>query len=161
MKLYEISEKYNQFISYLEDSEDLEELKDTLDSIEDAFDAKVESIVKLIKAKDAEQKAIEEEIKRLKTRADRLVREIEWLQNYIQAAMEHTGKEKVKSSLFNISLVLNPPAVNVVNESEVPDWAYVEKVTRSLDKRGLLERMKNGEQIPGVELIQRRRLKIS
>lgn len=122
MKLYEISEKYNQFISYLEDSEDLEELKDTLDSIEDAFDAKVESIVKLIKAKDAEQKAIEEEIKRLKTRADRLVREIEWLQNYIQAAMEHTGKEKVKSSLFNISLVLNPPAVNVVNESEVPGF---------------------------------------
>lgn len=161
MKLYEISDKYNQLISYMEETEQLEELKDTLDSIEDAFDSKVESIVKLIKAKTAERNAIDEEIQRLRARADRINKETEWLENYIQTEMEHTGKEKVKSTLFNISLGFNPPAVNVVNESAIPSWAFKEKVTRNLDKRVIMEKLKNGEKIPGVELIQRKRLKIS
>lgn len=161
MKLYELSNKYNELIAYMEETDQLDELKDTLDSIEDAFDSKVESIVKLIKAKAAERDAIDEEIRRLRARADRLNKETEWLKNYIQTEMEHTGRDKVKSALFNINLSLNPPAVNVVDESVIPSWAFTEKVTRNLDKRGIMEKLKSGEQIPGVELIQRKRLKIS
>lgn len=160
MKLYELSNKYNELIAYMEETDQLDELKDTLDSIEYAFDSKVESIAKLIKAKDAERQAIEDEIKRLKARADKIGKETDWLTNYIQTEMEHTGRDKVKSALFNISLNLNPPAVNVIDESVIPSKLFTVKVTRNLDKRGIMERLKNGEKIPGVELIQRKHLKI-
>lgn len=161
MKLYQLSDKYNQLIQYMEEVDNPEELKDTLDAIEDAFDSKVENIVKLIRAKKAEQEAIEEEIRRLKVRAERIQKDTEWLENYVKTEMEQIGRMKVKSALFNISLRLNPPAVRIIDDSLLPDWAISEKVTRTVDKQSLLERLRNGEKIPGVEIVQNKHLRIS
>lgn len=161
MKLYEISDKYNQLIAYMEDAEDPNELKDTLDAIEDAFDSKVESIAKLIRAKKAEKEAIEDEIRRLRARADKINKETEWLENYVKTEMENVGRERVKSAIFNISLRLNPPSVRIIDDSSLPEWAISEKVMRTVDKRSILERLKNGEKIPGVELVQNKHLRIS
>ena len=160
MTLYELAESYNQLNEWLETAEDPEVIRDTLDAVEEAFDAKVENIVKLIRSKEAEIEAIDAEMKRLKQREERLKRDIEWLQTYVQTEMERTGKERVKSSLFNITLAFNPPAVNVLNEAEIPEEFVTVKEMRCIDKRAILERFKQGELVPGVEIVRKKSLKI-
>jgi hypothetical protein len=161
VRLYDLTEQYNDLLDLLEASEDREALQAMLDGLGDAFDSKVESIVKLIRSKAAERDAIDEEAERLRKRAGKIDREVEWLQSYIQREMERLGKEKVKSSLFNISMANCPPAVNILNELDIPDEYLVTKpAVTSLDKRLILEMLKNGVEIPGAEIIQRKRLSI-
>lgn len=161
MRLYDLTDQYNDLLDLLEESDDREALQAMLDGLDDAFDSKVESIVKLMRSKAAERDAIDDERRRLEARAGKMDKEVEWLQSYIQREMERLGKEKVKSSLFNISMANCPHAVNVLNELEIPDNYFVTKpAVTTLDKRLILEMLKNGVEIPGAEIIQRKRLSI-
>lgn len=160
MRLYDLTEQYNDLLDLLEGSDDREALQAMLDGLDDAFDSKVESIVKLIRSKASEREAITVEMQRLANRATKIDKEVEWLQSYIQREMERLGKEKVKSSLFNISIAKCPPAVNVLNESVIPRSYFVVKPeVEVLDKRSLLEALKIGS-VNGAEIIQRKRLSI-
>ena len=160
MALYQLTDAYKQLIDMLDTAEDIETIRDTLDSVEETFDAKVESIVKLIKEKEAEKAAVDEEVHRLRDRSMRIAKKIEWLKSYVQTEMEKIGREKVKSPLFSISLAFNPPSVNVVNESEIPEEFIKVKEIRDVDKVAILERAKQGELVPGVEIVQRKSLRI-
>lgn len=160
MRLYELSEQYNVLAEMLEQDTDNEALKTMLDGLEDVFDAKVESIVKLMRSKAAERDALDAEVKRLQERCKKIDKEVTWLETYVHNELERTGKDKVKSSLFSISLAKCPPSVNVLDEFNVPEMYFTVKEVRSLDKRSILERLKSGEEIPGVELQQRITLKI-
>lgn len=160
MRLYDLSEQYNDLLDMLEQDADNEALKTMLDGLDDAFDAKVESIVKLMRSKCAERDAMDTEIKRLQERSKKIDKEVTWLETYIHNEMERTGKDKVKSSLFSISLAKCPPSVNILDEFEVPEVFFTVKEVRTLDKRSILERLKSGEEIPGVQLHQRVTLKI-
>jgi predicted nuclease with TOPRIM domain len=161
MRLYDLTEQYNDLLDLLEVSDDREALQAMLDGLEDAFDSKVESIVKLIRSKAAERDAIDEERQRLANRAEKLNKEVDWLQSYIQREMERLGKEKVKSALFNITIANCPPAVNILSESNIPDKFYILQPAKfNLDKRTLLEALKSGEVVQGAEIIQRKRLSI-
>lgn len=157
MRLYDLSEQYNDLSEMLEAGEDVQVF---LDGIKDAFDKKVESIAKLIRSKSAEMDSINSEVERLRIRAERHKKDVEWLKTYVHTEMERTGKDKIKSSLFNISIRNNPPSVNVLNEAELPQEYISVKEVRSVDKRGILERLKAGEIIPGAEMIQRKSLQI-
>lgn len=159
MRLYDLADQYKDLIELM-DGGDHETYQAMLDGIEDAFDNKAESIVKLMKSKIAEHEAIQAEAKRLSERATRMARDIDWLEKYVESQMIAIGKDKVKSSLFSISLVNNPPKVNILNESEIPVWYFNEKISRTLDRRTVLEHLKDGESIPGVEIKQDQRLSI-
>lgn len=160
MRLYDLTEQYNTLAEMLEEDADNASLQAMLDGIDGAFDEKVESIVKLMQSKISEHMAIENEAKRLKQRADKMAKEIDWLEHYVESEMLRTGKDKVKSALFNITLANCPPSVNVVDEFNVPEVYFNVKEVRSMDKRTILEQLKVGKTIPGVEIIQRKSLRI-
>lgn len=160
MRLYDLTSQYNDIADMLEGSDDREALQTMLDGLEEAFDAKVESIIKLMVSKAAERDAIDEEAQRLRKRAGNIDKEVDWLQTYVQNEMMRTGKEKVKSSLFKITLANCPPSVNVLNESEIPKKYKIIKQFESVDKRSILELLKSGVTIPGVEIIQRKSLRV-
>lgn len=160
MRLYDLTDQYNDLLDLLEGSDDREALQVMLDGLDVSFDNKVESIVKLIRSKAAERDALTVEMQRLANRATKLDKEVDWLQSYVQREMERIGKDKVKSSLFNIGLTNCPPAVNVLNESVIPRSYFVVKPeVEVLDKRSLLEALKIGS-VNGAEIIQRKRLSI-
>lgn len=161
MKLYELSEQYNQLIEMMDQTDDLETIKDTLDSIEEAFDAKVESIVKLIRSKTAESEVVKQEADRLTKRYQKLNKDVEWLTNYVKAEMERVNKEKIKSSYFNITLYDSNPSVHVLDETIVPKQYIITETVSRIDKRTLCELLKSGKQIPGVELIRKKALRIN
>lgn len=161
MRLYDLAEQYNDLLDVLEGSENPEAIQAMLDGIEGAFDEKAESIVKLMRSKAAERDALSEEAQRLQDRAHRINKEYEWLESYLERQMIATGKEQVKSSLFDIKIGLCPPAVQVLNESMIPRCYFTTKpAVVALDKRSVMDALKAGESVPGVEMVQRKILKI-
>jgi hypothetical protein len=161
MKLYELSDQYVRFNEMMEGADDLSAFKDTLDALDDAFDAKVESIVKLIRSKAAEADAVKSEADRLNKRAAKLNKDVEWLINYVKQSMENTGKEKIKSSLFNVTLYNSAQSVRILDESLIPPHLFTVKTTTTVDKRTIADLLKDGIEVPGVELEQKKSLRIS
>lgn len=157
MKLYELNESFQQIQTLIEEGQD--GLQDTLESIELAIEEKLENIGKVIKNLEAEANAFKEEEKRLADRRRSLENNIKHLKQYAENSMVVTGDKKIKAGLFTFAIQKNPPSVSVFNDVIVPKKYYV-PVDPKLDKTKIKEDLKNGENIPGVELKQSESLKI-
>lgn len=83
------------------------------------------------------------------------------LRDYLLRHMQALGTEKIDTARFKISVRTNPPAVQVLEEMLVPE-AFMRTVTTvSVDKRAVLEHLKNtGEIVPGVEIVRSTRLEV-
>lgn len=161
MRLYDLAEQYNDLLDVLEGSENPEAVYAMLEGLDGKFEEKVESTVKIMRSKESESEALTSEANRLLSRAERAKKEAKWLRDNIEMQMIRTNKEHVKSSLFDIKFKLNPPAVNVLNESIIPRSYFITKPpVVQLDKRSVMDAMKSGEVIPGVEIMQGKSLQI-
>ncbi|MEL1227756.1 MAG: siphovirus Gp157 family protein, partial [Candidatus Neomarinimicrobiota bacterium] len=59
-----------------------------------------------------------------------------------------------------IAMYKNPVKVHIVDEEKIPDEFFQVKETKLLNKDKIKESLKNGEDIPGCELIQEKRISI-
>lgn len=66
--LFELKDNYQQVYDLIAEQEDEQILKDTLASINDAIEEKADGYVAVIKSLEADNNAIDEEIKRLRQR---------------------------------------------------------------------------------------------
>ena len=156
MNLYELSQNYLA----VQDMElDEETLRDTLDSIEEAWEDKAENIVKLIRTVEADEQALEAEEKRFNARKKTEANKKQFLKRYLEEMMQLTGKTKFKAGVFNISLQNNPPSVEVFDEALLPERFLIEQPPK-IDRAGIKELLKAGEEVPGAELKQTKGLRI-
>ena len=59
-----------------------------------------------------------------------------------------------RHSTFNpIKVSESAGAVDVIEESDIPDEYFIEVITKKLDKKRILKELKDGERIPGVRLV--------
>lgn len=158
MKLYELTDDYLKLMEMAEELDE-ETFQDTLESIEDAIEEKVEKTAFLIRNLEADVKAIKEEEKRLADRRKALEKKIENIKDYLREQLELAGIDKVKRPTITVSIQNNPPSVRVVNEELIPSHFMIPQPPK-LDKKGILEKLKHGENVPGVELQQTRGLRI-
>jgi hypothetical protein len=161
--LFELSDQYLQVLDLLEQADEVDPhlLEEALDAIAGKITQKAEGIAGLVRQLEgmAELRAIE--AKRMKALADADEKRAERLRDYLLRNLQAVGAEKVETARFRISVRQNPPAVTVVDESAVPAEFIREVVTTSIDKRGILERLKStGEVVNGVEVTRGQRLDI-
>jgi hypothetical protein len=156
MKLYEISGA----IAILQDLEgvDPEVIKDSLDAYEGELSDKVENIVKTMKNLEAEEEAFKLEAKRLAERAKSAANKKEWLKAYLDENLQLIGVKNVKAGIFEVKYKKNPPSVEVLDEAAIPENWF--KFEPKLDKAGMKDALKAGEEIPGVTLVQKESLQI-
>lgn len=148
MNLYELSQNYLA----VQDMElDEETLRDTLDSIEEAWEDKAENIVKLIRTVEADEQALEAEEKRFNARKKTEANKKQFLKRYLEEMMQLTGKTKFKAGVFNISLQNNPPSVDIYDETLIPEQYLIEQPAK-IDKAGIKELLKQGQEVPGATL---------
>lgn len=157
MNLYELTENYQQVLEIAEQL-DAETLKDTLDSIDEAINNKVENTAYVIKQLDANVAAIDTEIKRLQAMKSAQSNNAKNLKLYIQESMEKVGLDKVQGKLIKVAIQNNPQSVRVDNEEALKE--YMVEQPKKLDKRSLLEDLKQGVEVYGAELQQTRSLRI-
>ena len=162
MKLYEIAEQYREAMATIEamdfnDSaltaeEQQQLLQDTLGGLQDEFKAKCLAIAAFIANSELETDALRTVEKRLYERRKSLERRTEWLLDYLHIHLLKLGLQEVKGDMLRIRIKKNPPKVVVDNQSVLPDWALIEEVSVSINKKGLAEALKAGEIIPGAHL---------
>lgn len=157
--LFDLSTDYQQLYDLIAEQKDEQILKDTLASINDAIEDKADGYVAVIKTLEGDNKAIDEEIKRLRQRKTSNQNGVKRLKESLQEVMEQTGKEKFKTALNSYSIANNPPSLDITDESLIPKQYYIEQQPK-LDKKELLKVVKDGLEIKGVELKQSRSLRV-
>lgn len=154
-QLYEVSQDMLVVMSL-----DIDELTrmDTLAALEGEFGVKAEKIVHLIRNNQADIEAHKNEEKRIAERRKQLEKQTETLEAYLYGEMKVSGLKELKSPLFKLTIQKNPPKAEVLDESLIPSNFMIPKF--QLDKKAVLQALKDGEEVPGATLVQETRLSI-
>ena len=158
VKLYELTHQYKQLQDMADDLDPLT-LQDTLEAIEESIEDKAENTAKLIRSWEAEAKAIKEEEKRLADRRKALENRISNTKAYLFEQMEIAGLDKVKRPTLTVSIANNPPSVEVIDPDLIPSLFMIDQEPK-IDKKAILEALKNGSEIDGCALKQDKGLRI-
>ena len=153
--LYELT---GQFLDIYNLELDEETKLDTLDSIawNSDYENKVENYIKVIKNIESDVEARKAEIKRLTELNKADERKNDRLKEILKESMNLTGHERVDTPLFKVSF-RKSQAVEV-DETALPEAYKV--ATWKPDKKRLKEDLKNGLEIIGASLVERKNLSI-
>jgi predicted nuclease with TOPRIM domain len=157
VNLYELSANYQLIQTMIEDGQ--EGLSDTLESLNDAIENKAVGYAKIMKNLEAQAKAIKDEESRLSDRRKSLESNIKNLKQSLEQAMVQLDMKRIKTELFTFNIQKNPPSVEVLNDSVIPRTYFVEQ-DPVLNKNAILADLKNGSEVPGVQIKQSEGLRI-
>lgn len=159
MKLYEITGEILELLTMAEDSElDQKMIRDTMEGLDFEFEEKAEAYAKVVKTLEMDIAGLDEEIQRMTKRKATIKNNIDRLKRSLEGAMIATGKRKFKTPLFGFGIQKNPPSLNVLDESKIPEEFWIEQQPK-LDKKAALAYVKENE-VDWAELSQTESLRI-
>ena len=159
-KLYDLTEQYNNLAELLDNPEiDQAIILEALNQVNDDIEVKAENIAKLIKSIESDVNGLKAEEKRLADRRKTLENRVESLKGYLFTNMRATKHEKIKGSIFTLAIAKNPPSVNIKDLKGIPQTYFLPQEP-VLDKKTLLNDLKEGKTIEGAELQQSEGLRI-
>lgn len=129
---------------------------DELDELQMAREQKCENIALLIKNKEAEKTAVGEQKKIFADRERVIGNEIDRLKEYLAYAL---GGEKFKTDKVVVSY-RKSESVLVKDEYLVPDKYCEFTMVRKPNKTNLKKALKDGEEIMGVELVEKQNVSV-
>jgi chaperonin cofactor prefoldin len=151
-KLYELTGHYKNLIDLLDDdSIPQEEIMAAIQQVDGEIVIKAQEMAKLLKNIGSDANAYEIEEKRLKAKRQSLERRYDGIKDYLEGELIKAGVAKV-SGVVPLSFRKSPPSVNVIDAAKIPDNYMVPKPAEP-DKKTILEDLKGGKEIPGVELV--------
>jgi uncharacterized membrane protein YheB (UPF0754 family) len=157
-KLYELTSEYNRIFETMTEESDFEMLEEILTNIEEEFEVKAENVAKLIKSLDGDIKAYKEEVDRLNARKKTIENHQDRLKTYLEANMKATGKDKIKGNVFTLAMQNNPPRAVIDSEEDIPE--QYKTVEIHIEKKELLDDLKQGKEVPGAHMEQSQSLRI-
>ena len=161
MKLYELTEMYQNVWNLIEDEDvDIETLEMALNQIEENIELKAEGMAKLIKSIDGDVAALKEEENRLAKKRKTLENKQKNIKTYLEYQLIGMGIYKVKTPLFTVALQNNPPSVRFIDEALIPEQYKVRTELVSIPKKLILDDIKQGKEVAGCELVQGKSLRI-
>ena len=93
--------------------------------------------------------------KEYKEKADMVIKKLKYTQERLKGLVVEAYKASGQLPAhddFNPIKVMETGKVEVIDETKIPEEYYVEKIETRLDKRRVLEELKEGKEIPGVVL---------
>jgi hypothetical protein len=114
------------------------------------FDAAATAVARLSEV-EGFAAAIDDRIKSLATRKQRLEAQAERIRTAILVAMGVAGLKKMELAIATISVRAVAPKVVIGNEADIPSTFWVPSDPR-LDRKALLAALKDGATIPGATL---------
>ena len=177
VQLYRITEELQSISTLAEDNPEFDFTK-AVDQLEGEFKEKAGAVAASIRNLEAEQKAYEDEIKRLSARHIAKTNAIKSMKAYLKENMELAGIDHLKNGVFDLRLQNNSTkTVLVAPDADLPDSVYTAKLScplpvvaesmqeyiteRVLRKKDFLEDAKAGGELPeGVTIVQEKHLRI-
>ncbi len=163
LALYELSQNYMQALDFLTDPEadlPIEAINDTLEGLSGELEDKVINVTKFLRNMEATAEAIKAAEDAMAKRRKALENRAKWLKSYLKCNMEHTGISKIECPFFKLSIQKNPDSVNITDEAAIPEQFKEQVISWKIDKTAIKETIKNGQVIPGAELVNGTRLVI-
>lgn len=158
--LYNLNSNWEFVFNMLQDEDaDEQMIFDTLESIEGEIEDKADNYAKIIKSFESISNGLKVEEERLNKRRKSYENRVLQLKKNLESVMINTGKTKFKTNLFSFGIQNNPPSVEVENEMLIPKKYYIEQEPK-LDKKAILEDLKNGIEVPGAFKKQTESLRI-
>ena len=146
MNLYELSSD----LIALYDIESVEDLEVIREIIKQEIQNKSTGIVAVVRNLESNIAAIDTEIKRLQELKRLKQNNITRLKEYTKECMNIQGIKKLETSLGNISIRKTPASVKILDETKIPlEYLNVKQVT-SIDKKTLLDDLKDGLILEGI-----------
>lgn len=101
--------------------------------------------------------------RQIREKADRLTKQVEWLDRYALFALESSGRDKMQGTVFALRRQLSPATVTLdVLPTQLPEeFQRVIPEQREADKKALSAALKAGATIPGVRLTQSYHLRVA
>ena len=149
--LFNLTDSYLKVKRMEEEGADTETIIDTLNAIESAIEDKAENYHGFIKQLEGEIQAINTEQKRLADLKRSKVNLIDRLKHNLIAALEATGNERIQTDTVIVSLRNNAYMLDIQDESNIPMEFVEEVIERKIDKRALLQYVKENE-VEGIHL---------
>lgn len=152
--LYQINEEYLGILAQIEENEGelTPELEQALAINEENHAAKLEAYGNIISNYKAEAEACKAEAERLKAKAERAKKAAERLKDTIRYFLTVTDRRKVAAGLYSFSL-RDSKAVNVTDESLLPEEFWRVKTTREVAKTDIKAAIEAGQEVPGAEIV--------
>lgn len=184
MTLYQLSAEYLDALDYLTDPEadvPMSAVADTLEGLQLELSEKATNVAAFARNLEATAEAIKAAEQAMARRRKALENRAEWIRGYLKRSMEATGIKKIESPWFVLAIRKNPAAVDVTDETALPDASVkvlIEMdrgsykavkcklnghrvIETKVDKAGLRARLKGGESVSGACLEQSTRLQIA
>ena len=114
---------------------------------------KVDGFAQFLRMSESRQAALKAEADRLDKRAKSLESTRKYLKMRYLQIMEKHGLKKVSGSTYTLSR-RSTKCVQIINEKDIPDGLWREKVTREPAKQDIMELLKIGKEVPGCKLAE-------
>lgn len=163
LSLYQLSNNYLEALDFLTDPEaDLpaEAINDTLEALGGELEDKAVNVAKFLRNMEAAAEAIKAAEADMARRRKTLESRAKWLKDYLKGNMEACGISKIECPYFKIAIQKNPAAVQIVDESAIPDHFKEQVVTWRINKTAIKEAIKAGKEVSGAALANGTRLAI-
>jgi hypothetical protein len=159
--LYELTTEFKALYASLDDPEtDDAFVEQVLAETAKMITAKADNIGKLVRIWEAEEKAFEEEYKRLREKRDVARHRIDRIKFYLQTQMESMGTNKIEGELFKFAIQKNSrPSIEAPDPDRLPPEYFI--ITKRVDGDLLYQDWKAGKPLPvGVQVVQGTHLRI-
>lgn len=153
MRMYDYSLQFLQLEEMLSSGTiDQETFDDTIEALEGSADEKAENVARMIDNFVAQAKVLKEEEDLLKKKRKTLENSVDFLTGNLEVYLKSRGKQEHQVGMYKLRYKKLPPIVEVIDQEEIPE-AYLVPQPPKVDKQGLARVLKDGEAVPGVELI--------
>lgn len=153
--LYEIAKEYREDMERLADLDlSPEAVQDTIEGMSGAIQQKAQNIGSLVKHLEVTVEAMKDAEAQMAKRRKALENRIEHIQAYTLSVMQFNNIQKIETPYFNLTVVKNPPKVDIYDINQVPAhfMRQPEPPPPAPDKVAIKESLKHGEDVPGCRL---------
>lgn len=129
-----------------------DELQTRIDELRDEQAKKEDGIYFFYKDFDKEVEIFEEQIKKAQRYVKFLKNEQERIKGYVVGQFQLTGRLPEHSALNPLKVRESAGAVDIIDETKIPEEYWTKVTTSKLDKKRILKELKAGKEITGVRL---------
>lgn len=152
--LYQLASEYQKILDVIDESEDITpEHLEQLNSINNDINQKSANVGLAIKNIDCMLDGIQKEVALMSDRYKKLNKKREWLINYLKYNMQSSDIRKVQSSNIEINLRDYKYTLDIYDTGAIPAKYYKEKRDILINKKSIIEDLKQGEVINGAKFM--------
>ena len=158
--LYEIKGQFKELMEMADECNLTQaDIKDTLEGLDYELEEKADAYAKVIRTLECDVDSVDAEIKRLTDKKRRIQNNISSMKRSLESTMIELGRKKIKTPLFGFNIQKNPPSVNILDESKVPDNFRIKQPDK-IDRKSIIAELKESGYTDWAELVQTESLRI-